>query len=188
MEGEQYLAINPDTLSDTTQWSYRDIQKLCMRLQLGGRGSRDVLEERLIGWHRRRKHSKTVLNRVEHPEEVTLQMNVVGNNFSILRMNVAEKENRRRRSNGRRNSLVPENGADVIVSPTILKPLRMNPDREAAIVGILKGCREEPRAQTPKRLDHITFSPFNGVKVIPHRTSFNFGHISFDDEDCSEGL
>jgi hypothetical protein len=32
MEGESYLVINPDTLSDRSQWSYRDIQLLCMRL------------------------------------------------------------------------------------------------------------------------------------------------------------
>ncbi len=37
MEGEEFLTINPDTLSDRGQWRYRDLQLLCMRLSLGGR-------------------------------------------------------------------------------------------------------------------------------------------------------
>jgi hypothetical protein len=54
MEGDQYLAINPSTLDDNSLFSYRDLQQLCIRLGLGGKGNRLELQDKLHRWHRQR--------------------------------------------------------------------------------------------------------------------------------------
>lgn len=52
-------------LNDPT-WSYRDLQLLCMRLHLGGKGKRVELVEKLLDWHRKQfnkvKIQKTIYN------------------------------------------------------------------------------------------------------------------------------
>lgn len=49
---DPYVTINPEMLNDPT-WSYRDLQLLCMRLHLGGKGKRVELVEKLLDWHRK---------------------------------------------------------------------------------------------------------------------------------------
>jgi hypothetical protein len=91
---ERYIAINPDTFDDKEQWSYRDLQKLCVELKLGGRGSRQELVKKLTAWHRDRD---VVDEDAEiHLEEAndSLPMNVVGNNFSLLPIRVRESKRR----------------------------------------------------------------------------------------------
>ena len=110
-------------------------------------------------------------------------MNVVGNNFAILPVNVRGRSGRRPRN--RRGSIVAIGSRDtvVVVSPTVLRPLVRSP-RE--VTGVLKGCR---RSTTPNRLERITCSPFNGVKVIPHRISelrSSPTWCQFEDDDSEE--
>jgi hypothetical protein len=33
------LQVNPDTLYDEVIWPYRDLQRLCKKLEIGGKGS-----------------------------------------------------------------------------------------------------------------------------------------------------
>jgi hypothetical protein len=94
MEGENFLTINPETLSSKELWSYRDLQKLCIRLQLGGRGTREELCIKLTEWNRARQDDDSCMLVSEDCE--TIPMNVVGNNFSILPMSVITKSKNRK--------------------------------------------------------------------------------------------
>ncbi len=148
------------------------------------RGSRVALEDKLIQWHRLRQNCRNVVRRPgQSPSaEVNLVMNVVGNNFAILPVSVRGRKGGRSRK--RRESVLAigsgESNTVVVVSPTVLRPLAKSP-RE--VTSVLKGRRV---SVTPNRLERITFSPFNGVKVIPHR--FSEVYLSptgceLDDED-----
>ena len=114
-------------------------------------------------------------------------MNVVGNNFAILPVSVRGRKGGRSRK--RRESVLAIGSRDntiVVVSPTVLRPLAKSP-RE--VTSVLKGRRV---STTPNRLERITFSPFNGVKVIPHRFSEVYLSppggcgLNEDDEDSDE--
>ena len=113
-------------------------------------------------------------------------MNVVGNNFAILPVSVRGRKGGRARK--RRESIVAMGSQDstvVVVSPTVLRPLITAP-RE--VTSVLKGRRV---STTPNRLERITFSPFNGVKVIPHRFSEVYlssskCELNEDDDDDSD--
>ena len=52
------ITINPGTLDDATQWSLRDLQRLCVRLGIPAKGRREQLVARLNTWNRTR-HSGT---------------------------------------------------------------------------------------------------------------------------------
>ena len=47
-----YLAINPQLFDSTEHWTYRDLQKLAKRLNLGCSGTREEVVQRLRSWHR----------------------------------------------------------------------------------------------------------------------------------------
>ena len=94
---EKYIAINPDTFDDKDQWSYRDLQKLCMELKLGGRGSRQDLVQKLGEWHRGRDVVPEDEEIVIDETNDTLPMNVIGNNFSLLPIHVREAKRARPR-------------------------------------------------------------------------------------------
>lgn len=51
---EQFYTLNPDFLTDTEKWSYKDLQRLAKQLGVpgGGKGSRKQLEERLADFNR----------------------------------------------------------------------------------------------------------------------------------------
>lgn len=91
---EKYIAINPDTFDDKDQWSYRDLQKLCVELQLGGRGSRQELVKKLCRWHRDRDVVDEDAEIVLDDTNDTLPMNVIGNNFTLLPIRVRESKRR----------------------------------------------------------------------------------------------
>jgi hypothetical protein len=138
-------------------------------------------------------------------------MNVMGNNFALMAVSVQPAasstssavvsrpkcrikggergtvKSRRRSSMG---SLVATEHEDhcTVVSPSLLRPLRSEPNRETLITsetgvttpgrGILKssnsprgGCvaARSPDITKMKKLPNIMFSPFNGVKIIGHR-------------------
>lgn len=179
MQGQEYLTINPDTFSDRNTWSYKELQKLCGKLSLGGRGTRDSLEDKLIGWHRERVHT-------EEPEEEKFEMNVPGNNFSLLQMNVEPSKIKGKQAR-RRSSIVGLNDTTEKVSPSMLRPITVahTPNKgilkkrpanlEMDAIGVTNEVFEETAAATmnnmttPRKLAKLTFSPFNGVKVISHR-------------------
>jgi hypothetical protein len=178
MEGQEFLTINPGTLNDSNIWSYRDLQKICKALSIKANEKRSVLIENLQTWHRLRKDGTKTL--VEDFESDSIEMNVVGSNFSILAVNVKPK---RSNINSKRKSIVGIGDETGVVSPTLLRPLRSEP----ATPG--KSCMKQScftssqdtdiKVPTPKRLPNISFSPFNGVRVIAHRDKL----VSMEDEE-----
>jgi hypothetical protein len=54
MDDRTLVTINAELLEDKNTFSYRDIQQLCVRLELGGKGKREELVEKLKRWHRSR--------------------------------------------------------------------------------------------------------------------------------------
>ena len=127
--------MNAELLDDSTVISYRDLQRLCARLKLGGKGKRSELVEKLQRWHRSR--SPTKASTTDSPG---LPMNVPGANFSLLDLNLnlspgGDKENSMpsdglsRKSLGahRKSKNVSRIGGDAgdeAVSPRLLNPLR----------------------------------------------------------------
>ena len=47
MEPETLITLNCDVFDDPTAFPYRDLQKLCKRLEIGGKGRREDLVEKL---------------------------------------------------------------------------------------------------------------------------------------------
>ena len=103
MEGQSFITINPDTLNDSRLWSYRDLQKIGRAVGIKANGSREIIVERLQSWNRMRiDGTKTVVEDHHHiaetassdefPQTEHLEMNVVGNNFSILAVHVKSHE------------------------------------------------------------------------------------------------
>jgi len=54
MDKHTLVTLNAELLDDKDTFSYRDLQKLCVRLHLGGKGKREELVEKLQDWHRSR--------------------------------------------------------------------------------------------------------------------------------------
>lgn len=90
MEGQEFLTINPDTLSDPELWSYQDLQKIAKAVGLRANCRREALVQSLDEWHRSRKDGTQTLveNTRASSQAVNLDMNVVGNNFAILAVKV----------------------------------------------------------------------------------------------------
>mmetsp|Transcript_26718 Transcript_26718/g.39688 ORF Transcript_26718/g.39688 Transcript_26718/m.39688 type:complete len:182 (-) Transcript_26718:96-641(-) len=181
MEGQEYVAINPDTLSDKAHWTYADLRKLCCKLSLGGKGSREELEQKLRDWHRARNNwTGTVSCQSE-----LFPMNVPGNNFSLLQINV--RESKKKTTKRRRSSVVGlEEDKSAVVDPLLLRPFR----KEANVpVTPSKGILKKPTTlravdtenTPPTKLARLQFSPFNGVKIISHRQSLYSPFGFYDD-------
>lgn len=185
MQGQEYSTINPDTFSDPDIWSYKDLQKLCGKLSLGGKGTRGALEDKLLSWHRERVYS-------DEPEQEKFEMNVPGNNFALLKIDVQNSKMSGKRAR-RKSSLLRIADSNACGIPPVTIPVSMPP-----VCGltpsksILKKrsaseddyCEQSGAEQylwsstltlgmtaeyTPKKMSKLTFSPFNGVKVISHR-------------------
>jgi hypothetical protein len=179
MEGQQYLTINPDTLNDRDLWSFRDLQLLCVKLSLGGKGSRIELEDKLRQWHRIRNE---VINK--EPHEELIPMNVSGNNFALLQIHVTERSERSTLKRRRSSILNIENDykEPAPVSPTILRPLRNENTTPGKSIlkrqNSIQICGDENdhncnnNINNGNKLAKLKFSPFNGVKVIAHRYDF----------------
>ena len=162
MENHEYLAANPDTFQNPDIWSYRDLQKLCVKLCIGGKGSRAELLHKLEVWHRDRKTDK---NRCEND----ISMNVAGNNFSLLEIKVRPKTCKRKR----RSSIIDCSSKDLgsTVSPTLLRPLQRSncATPSKSILKNISNCSETPKDIGVNKMAKLTFSPFNGVKLIENR-------------------
>lgn len=184
MEGEQFLTYNFATFSkDAGVWSYRDIQKLCVSLGISARGKRGQLVRKLAEWHRSRYEDDSCLVPLIDPSsEENIPMNVLGNNFGLLPVNVTtEKSPPSSRSKSRkRKSLVASDDEPAIVSPDVLRPLEKR-ESCGSPRSILKRKRDTPTIDSEKKIvaenrnsiqkmEHIMFSPYNAVQIIAHRT------------------
>jgi len=176
MEGQTFFAYNVETMHEEHVWSYRDLQRLCVTLGLGGRGKRAKLVKKLADWHRSRYEDDSCLLPVKSKEEENIPMNVIGNNFGILPVTITST----RRDSRKRKSLVGIGDEPAVVSPDMLRPLEKRPPKGSPR-SILKksrtSCSEHHSTppmmherEAPRKLDKITFSPYNAVQVIAHRT------------------
>ena len=111
------VTINPNLLEDPDAFSYRggwpsfpqnsfcrqrrndayivrhffpDLQRLCKRLELGGKGSRGSLVAKLTAWHRHRSPSRAAPS---SPTSEAHDMNVAGQRFALLNVHVAPNAN-----------------------------------------------------------------------------------------------
>ncbi len=198
MDGESYHTLNPFALD---LLAYSELFSLSKSLNLGasspkrGRVSKEVLIERIIGFHRERNQDgHTLIDNEESCEDSNFSMNVTGNNFAVLPVipDTSEKRKKARMDEGSEGFQV----AVVKADPTHLRALQgidTAPETvpETPSKSILKKCMSPTSVEkpddienninfnkygsklTPGKLDKITFSPFNGVKVIPHRTLIN---------------
>ena len=195
MEGNQFFTINPGTFTDPNSWSYADLRTLSKDLGLGGNGKRCQLESRLTNWHRARTDaSHNLVPLVDEANEEDLPMNVEGSNFSVLPIALEPRDvdgfdsKRRRRSSFLTIEVDKEN--HTLVSPCLLRPLRHNEEGTPGKSILKINCKEKSPVP-PNKLPNITFSPFNAVRVIPHRsttfpdeTEYNMGQPQpHEDED-----
>lgn len=165
-------------LGDRQFFGYRDLQKLCAKLHLGGKGSRDELEMKLLNWHRSRTNLDTAVISLSNDEDELLPMNVIGNNFALFEVDV-QSTPKSAKSTRRSSMNLTENV--VYVSPSILRPLRstvedcVSPPRSAlkrkSIVDMDDDFVQEDSA---KKIKEIKFSPFNGVRIIPNRITYAY--------------
>jgi hypothetical protein len=131
MEGQQYLAVNPDTLHDATLWSYRDLQKLAKFASIKANQKRSVLVEELLTWNRSRKDgTQTIVNQDRYDREnvENYDMNVVGNNFAVLAVQAVEKSSKCIKTKKRKSILGLSKDEVGVVSPTLLRPLKLDID------------------------------------------------------------
>ena len=145
-----------------------------MKLNLSGKGSRLDICERLTEWHRMRHEDDTAIIPLDQSTEEHIPMNVIGNNFANFPVIVDIKKSKDRR---RKKSLVSsDENNPAVVSPSTLRPFRV--DQCETPRSILK-CRNRNFSSPPvykggheiaQKLDKITFSPYNSVKIIAHRT------------------
>ena len=217
-EGDEFFALNPGMFADRKCWSYNDLRRLSRDLGLGGKGKRVQLEAKLTSWHRQRTDAMTNLvpssSSLDGGRVDDIPMNVEGSNFSVLpialgiREDIDDDDNDREDGHDakrrRRSSFLmleidnKENQSTTLVSPFVLRPLRSRSDESLHGTpgkGILKIDCGERSPVPPNKLANITFSPFNGVRVIPHRSTFEDsgeeneeGDDNMDnDEDEEEG-
>lgn len=180
-----YVTINPDMLREAA-WNFRDLQLLCMRLGLGGRGTRDQLVERLLAWHRKCFRKKEADEEEEeeddHPLSIRKRMKYASN-FSLLQFDTSAMM---------QASAAP---APVEAAPTTppLSPIDAHANAPLASVTVSSSLPQlltpllyrtarrpdgTPRSilspsMRPKSAKRLSFSVFNGVKLIPSRTTSN---------------
>lgn len=179
--------MNPDTLCNEKVWAYRDLQLLCMKLGIGGKGSRTSLEHKLISWHRARSKGRAILNRVnnsesgdsqDHAQVENMPMNVIGNNFSMLDMRGEVKS-------FRAATAVWDSFNELEKSVNELRPSR---GQWSSNRGILRRDDNSDFADVQKSMkksasSKLTISPFNSVKIIPHRVQLKkVAHTLFEEE------
>ena len=111
-EGNSMITINPATLDDEKLWTYADLQQLCKKLNLGAKGRRLELVDKLQSWHKLRiKAGVAALSLQEtspQNEKDWVSLNVEGSNFSILSLNV------KARCKSPTVNVVPDNNDDAI--------------------------------------------------------------------------
>lgn len=180
MDGEEYFSLNPGVFSEKTQWSYQNLKSLCKELGLGGSGKRCELEAKLQRWHLSRAEGENLVPSAENEEN--LPMNVLGSNFNILKIVPPTERELKGNRNKRKPSLqsieIDNKENYCCRSPTQLK-FPVTPSKS-----ILKqDSRSENCPVSASKMNGIKFSPFNKVRIIPHRI---FHFEAFDEElsDC----
>lgn len=137
-------------------------------------GSRKALIKKLTIWHRQRNES------IISPEaQENVPMNVEGNNFAMLDL---------------QNDLSILNATNVVTSTNYTEryPEKMHackPTRGAFTTGrsILKKNSMAGEYFMQTKPSRLSFSPFNGVKIIPNRYDLKkVSHILFSDDDESD--
>ena len=125
MEGEEIIVYNP-FLFDESYWTYRKLQKLCLKLSLSGKGTRNELENRLKEWNKQRDYNNF---------EENYPMNVTGNNFTLLSINIQEskkkkkkvrEKNEKRKKKRKRLSFNEEKNDVITVDPILIRPIQRN--------------------------------------------------------------
>jgi len=114
MEGEMFLTINPDTLNDEEIWTYRDLQLISTQLGLKANLKRSKLVANLTKWHRGRTEDDKNLVPDKQNEE-NLEMNVIGNNFALLAVNVNKKRKTRYSTSSRDSLLIVDYEGNYII-------------------------------------------------------------------------
>lgn len=147
------------------------------------KGSRTLLLKRLTQWHRsehtrQRESSGSVASWGESQENIP--MNVDGNNFSLFDL---------------RNDVQSLNAANLVINTEFKDRYDHHEDyppvqqRGAYTTGrsILKKNTMSGEYFMQTKPSRLSFSPFNGVKIIPHRYDLHkVSHVLFsDDDDCS---
>jgi hypothetical protein len=181
MDGEEYFSLNPGVFSEKTQWTYQNLKSLCKELGLGGSGKRCELEAKLQRWHLSRTEGENLVPSAENEEN--LPMNVLGSNFNILKIVPPTEREQKGNRNKRKQPLIPSIEIDnkenyCCPSPTQFK-FPVTPSKS-----ILKqDSRSENCPVSASKINGIKFSPFNKVRIIPHRI---FHFEAFDEElsDC----
>ena len=171
MEGESFLTINPYTFSDTSIWVHRDLQKLCKKLGLKANGGRQQLVNRLSVWHRSRDENDQCLVK-DHENNECYAMNTVGNNFSLLKLNIIVRDEKKSKKRHRSSIIGLDHNDQARISPTSLRPLKecQGGTTPKSILKCRIGINEKKRRKEGK-MDKIVFSPYNSVKFIAHRLS-----------------
>ena len=187
MDGESYHTLNPYALD---LLPYAELNTIGKSLNLmgsnRGRISREVLIKRIIEFHRQRDSDGNTLIDTAGNEE-NIPMNVTGNNFAVFPVivnpsPVSECKSRKSKYPKRESCDGNQKGVVVKADVSMLSALQVG-DLATPSKGILKCNCDSPTSVdrteyigsskitklTPGKLEKITFSPFNAVKVIPHR-------------------
>ena len=123
MEGEMFLTINPDTLNDEEIWTYRDLQLISTQLGLKANLKRSKLVANLTKWHRGRTEDDKNLVPDKQNEE-NLEMNVIGNNFALLAVNVNKKRKTRYSTSSRDSLLIVDYEGNYFIMIFIFKKFK----------------------------------------------------------------
>jgi hypothetical protein len=192
---QAYITINPEMLNSEL-WSYRDLQLLCMRLQLGGRGKKQELIDKLLAWH-------TQQHNAEKQDE-----GIAGCNFALLDLGYklpqqndsseqqqfdptsakktlkSQQQQHQQSHLSQLTPLVPcsaqrqQRNADGTLRSILSPPFRNAATGKSTNKQVKPASRlaqfaaqiaEEERQHNQSSTKRLSFSVFNGVKLIPPR-------------------
>ena len=150
---QPYVVINPALLHDT-RWAYRDLQLLCQRLGLGGKGDRSHLIHKLRTWNR------------THFSSNTTQPNTAASNFALLCI--------------AHNSGASEKYSGQLTPLKVRTPRLCDGSPRSALSGGRAGAAVGSEGKR-----RLSFSVFNGVKIIPPRV-LQYDEVDDDGEEEEE--
>jgi hypothetical protein len=184
MDGQEYYSLNPGMFSEKTQWTYQNLKSLCKELGLGGAGKRCELEAKLQEWHLTRAEGENLVPSQDHEEN--LPMNVLGSNFNILKIIPPSERSQKGNRSKKRQSLIPSlMSADDKENYNCTSPVRSFCPATPGKSILKQDSRLVNCPVSATKLHGIKFSPFNKVRIIPHRI---FHVESFQEElsDCED--
>ena len=183
MNGQEYFSLNPGLFSERTQWSYQSLKSLCKELGLGGAGKRSDLELKLQRWHVARTECDENLVPSNDFEE-NLPMNVLGSNFNVLKMMPPSKKGGK---NKKRQPLIPivSSESEDKENYCCVSPVRINCPGTPAKSILKQDSKFEHCPPSATKMQNISFSPYNKVRVIPHRI-FNIEAFDEYSDGCDD--